>query len=221
MTRLSQLTFRNYLIALHDALATAAALLASFYLRENQSCKAEPHLRRIVDPGSIAPAEQAAWARRHLALHLSAGKSQSSFDEAMTLIDTNLAADSGSLPDQRAQAFVLGTQSGKSREAIRLLEETMKRQPLSLDEQCRLAQLYETAGDRIRAREQFIGLVAVQRPNPAHLAHYTRFLAKQGELREATRWLGRLEKLKPNAPETIETAKFVSEKEKERPTQNR
>src|SRR6266571_2442262 len=33
MTRLSQLTFRNYLIALHDALATAAALLASFYLR--------------------------------------------------------------------------------------------------------------------------------------------------------------------------------------------
>lgn len=33
MTRLSQLTFRNYLIALHDALATAVALLASFYLR--------------------------------------------------------------------------------------------------------------------------------------------------------------------------------------------
>ena len=33
MTRLSQLTFRNYLIALHDALATAIALLASFYLR--------------------------------------------------------------------------------------------------------------------------------------------------------------------------------------------
>ena len=33
MTRLSQLTFRNYLIATHDALATAVALLASFYLR--------------------------------------------------------------------------------------------------------------------------------------------------------------------------------------------
>src|SRR5436190_3935419 len=33
MTRLSQLTFRNYLIALHDALATAVALLATFYVR--------------------------------------------------------------------------------------------------------------------------------------------------------------------------------------------
>ena len=33
MTRFSQLTFRNFLIAAHDALATALALLASFYLR--------------------------------------------------------------------------------------------------------------------------------------------------------------------------------------------
>jgi FlaA1/EpsC-like NDP-sugar epimerase len=33
MTRLTQLTLRNFLIATHDALATAAALLASFYLR--------------------------------------------------------------------------------------------------------------------------------------------------------------------------------------------
>lgn len=33
MTRLSQLTVRNLLIALHDALATGAALLASFFLR--------------------------------------------------------------------------------------------------------------------------------------------------------------------------------------------
>ena len=33
MTRFSQLTHRNFLIATHDALATAFALLASFYLR--------------------------------------------------------------------------------------------------------------------------------------------------------------------------------------------
>src|ERR1700742_3037380 len=33
MTRLSSLTSRNALIALHDALATAAALLLSFYVR--------------------------------------------------------------------------------------------------------------------------------------------------------------------------------------------
>src|ERR1700716_2056994 len=33
MKRFSQLTLRNLLIATHDALATAAALLATFYLR--------------------------------------------------------------------------------------------------------------------------------------------------------------------------------------------
>jgi FlaA1/EpsC-like NDP-sugar epimerase len=33
MTRFSQLTLRNFLIATHDALATAFALLATFYLR--------------------------------------------------------------------------------------------------------------------------------------------------------------------------------------------
>src|SRR5215468_9009373 len=33
MTRLSHLTFRNFLIAAHDVLATAAALFAAFYLR--------------------------------------------------------------------------------------------------------------------------------------------------------------------------------------------
>src|ERR1700726_3814282 len=33
MTRFSNLTLRNYLIAVHDALATTLAVLASFYLR--------------------------------------------------------------------------------------------------------------------------------------------------------------------------------------------
>src|ERR1700682_93269 len=33
MTRLSNLTYRNWLIALHDALATTFAVFASFYLR--------------------------------------------------------------------------------------------------------------------------------------------------------------------------------------------
>ena len=33
MTRLSNLTLRNVLIATHDALATAVAVFASFYLR--------------------------------------------------------------------------------------------------------------------------------------------------------------------------------------------
>ena len=50
MTRLSQLTFRNFLIAMHDALATAVALLASFYLRFEGDCSYDrlPLLLRIL-----------------------------------------------------------------------------------------------------------------------------------------------------------------------------
>jgi FlaA1/EpsC-like NDP-sugar epimerase len=50
MTRLSHLTRRNFLIATHDALATAFALLASFYLRFEGALLAErlPLLWRIL-----------------------------------------------------------------------------------------------------------------------------------------------------------------------------
>jgi FlaA1/EpsC-like NDP-sugar epimerase len=43
MTRLSNLTYRNWLIALHDALATTIAVLASFYLR----FEGEPFFERL------------------------------------------------------------------------------------------------------------------------------------------------------------------------------
>ena len=50
MTRFSHLTRRNFLIALHDALATAGALLASFYLRFDGIYLTErlPLLRQIL-----------------------------------------------------------------------------------------------------------------------------------------------------------------------------
>ena len=50
MTRLSQFTLRNFLILVHDALATTFALLASFYLRFEGSLLTDrlPHLLRIL-----------------------------------------------------------------------------------------------------------------------------------------------------------------------------
>src|SRR5258707_1938786 len=50
MTRLSNLTLRNFLIAAHDALATTLAVLASFYLRFEGEFFAErlPLLLRIL-----------------------------------------------------------------------------------------------------------------------------------------------------------------------------
>jgi len=50
MTRLSQFTLRNFLILVHDGLATAFALLASFYLRFDGGLLTDrvPQLLRIL-----------------------------------------------------------------------------------------------------------------------------------------------------------------------------
>src|SRR5215510_12306920 len=50
MTRISQFTLRNFLIVTHDALATAFALVASFYLRFEGSLLTDrlPLLLRIL-----------------------------------------------------------------------------------------------------------------------------------------------------------------------------
>ena len=204
------------LLSAHGDDLSAHHTLADFYLRTDQQHKAEPHLRCLINSGSLAPIEQATWARRQLALVLSAGNEPDQFAEALQLINANMSSDGGTTSDARVRAFVLGTQTGRRREAIRYLEESLRRQPLTLDEQCRLAQLYELGGERGKAREQFIALVAVEKPKLPHIALFTRFLAKQGDLKEAVRWLARLEQLDANGQATIETKAFVLERQKSR-----
>ena len=79
MTPLSQLTRRNFLIAAHDALATAFALLASFYLRfEGGEAFYRPPAAAAAHPAALRRLQ-----RRHLlrlqpdddemALHFAAG----------------------------------------------------------------------------------------------------------------------------------------------------
>ena len=60
MTRLSHLTLRNFLIALHDLLATTAALFAAFYLRfegdDGFFARLPPDLRRRAFATTLAAA---------------------------------------------------------------------------------------------------------------------------------------------------------------------
>jgi predicted Zn-dependent protease len=190
--------------------------LAGFYLQTDQPGKAEPHLRRLLDAATPAHVEQSVWARRQLALVLSARHKPEKVAEATSLIDVNLASNPASTADLRVRAFILATEPGKLRESLRYLEESLKKEPLSLDEQSRLAQLYDSAGEGGKAREQYVALVAVKKPKPAHLALFTRFLARQGDFNEAERWLARLEQLDATAPATIETRAFVLAQQKTR-----
>jgi predicted Zn-dependent protease len=178
--------------------------LASFYLHYDQTQKAERHLRRLIDTKDQIPEETVAWARRQLALVVAAGGKPGSTEQALALIERNRASTGWNVADQRAKATVWAARPEHRQDAIRLFEESVRQQALRSDEQFRLAQLYEAEGDLSRAREQLLDLISTERANPGYLAYYTRFLLRQGEVHEAKLWLGRLEKLQPDAQRTLE-----------------
>jgi tetratricopeptide (TPR) repeat protein len=175
-----------------------------FYLRLRAPGKAEPLLRRLIDPALVAPAEQVAWARRQLAFVLAAAGSDLKFAEALALVEQNLANHHSGVDDQRAKARVLATRPERQREALRLLEASLPSQPLAPEDQFLLARLCEVVGDRPRARDQMVRLLAANGHNGEYLAACVRNLLRWGETGEARRWFARLERLEPRTPRTLE-----------------
>jgi tetratricopeptide (TPR) repeat protein len=176
---------------------------AAFYLRVNQPHKAEPALRKVLDPQTKAAPEEVAWARRSLALGLAMKGGADQFRGALALLDKN-AQGGLSVEDQRAKAVVLATRPGRRREAIRLLEDLAGRQPPTADEQFLLAQLYEADRDWPRARDRMLSLLAAHGDNPHYLAYFVRGLLRHGEVTAARDWLERLEKVEPASFRTAE-----------------
>src|SRR5262249_20203062 len=96
---------------------TVLANAAGFYLRTRQLAKAEPLLRKLIDPDTKAPEGTVSAARRNLALLLSLEGGYSRFREAIALLDKN----DQDMETQHTRALVLATQSGFRRDALRLL----------------------------------------------------------------------------------------------------
>ncbi len=182
---------------------------ASFYLRTGRLGDAEPILRKITDERIRAPQSDADWARRNLALILSAGNDYERLLEALALVglrldgagrvlvDENKYAGAEFLEEERARARVLATPSHQDFRglAIALLEDLAKRQALTADDQFQLAQLYQMAGDWPKARELFRNLVAAQGNNPIYLAHYAQSALRQRDTEETRLCIERLKRL--------------------------
>src|SRR5262249_5564362 len=146
-----------------------------------------------------------------LAFALATREGSQELDQALTLLEENRRGRAESTDDQRTRAVVLALHPGRQGEAIRLLEDLGKRQPLTTDEQFLLAKLYEAAGDWRRAREKLLSLVTAQgsRPEEAgrfalYLSHYVGGLLHRGEVAEARLWLARLEKADPSSLRTLD-----------------
>jgi len=175
--------------------------LAGLCLRHGPPADAEKHLRQLVGLKQGAP-EDAAWARRTLAVLLASSGDLARWREGLALVGLR---EDGALPqptaenfeDLRSGAIVLAAQKTRQQRqrAIQLLESLAGKQPLPDEEQFLLAQLHEALGDWPKARQQLLQLVAAQSTNPRYVAHYAQALVRRKDAAEAEIWLNKLAKL--------------------------
>jgi tetratricopeptide (TPR) repeat protein len=184
--------------------------IAGFCLRQGTPREAEQHLRNLMTLQVRAP-DDAAWARRTLAIGLAGSGDYQRWHEALKLLGLREDGDlpkttSDSLEEQRTRAVVLaGMKNRRQRQrAIGLLEDIRGKQALTAEEQFLLAQLYEAIGDWPKARQQMVQLLASQL-RARYLAHHIRGLLRHGDAAEAELWLEKLEKL-PEAAGTFMVA---------------
>jgi tetratricopeptide (TPR) repeat protein len=188
---------------------------AAFYLRVGRLDQAEPLLRPLTDRKVEAPPGDVAWARRALAQGLANFADYRRFGEALALLGLRLEegkvveerqpADDELAEELRARARVLVTANRKPlrQAAIAFLEDLNRRQPLSVEDQFLLAQLYEANGPQDRdswgrARTLLQAVTAAPNANPLHLAHAARSHLRRGDpddRKAAERLLDRLEQL--------------------------
>ena len=179
--------------------------LASFHLRHGQAGKAEPHLRTLLGPGSKLSAADVAWARRGLASVLAASSDRRRFEEALGLIEKNLAENKNSLADEHARALLLATRISHRKDARSLFEDLARRDRLSANERFTLAQLYVAEDNWPQAQLHLLTLLASpEGNNPNYLAYYARRLLEHGAVDDAAAQLAKLEKDQPDVPLTLE-----------------
>ena len=172
--------------------------VAEYYVRSGKFAEAEPKLRTLVAGGGTAKPEDITWARRELATVLRASGSYPKIQEALALLEQNLAA--GPAPDdQREKAFALAAcpQLERRREAIRILEQLPPAETDSPGAKVILAHLYLSQKDWLKGAEQLRTLATSQEREPHYLALYIDQLLQHQETAEPELWLDRLEKLVP------------------------
>ena len=173
------------------------AWAADFFARTGNQPEAEKQLRRIIAGQVQAKQQLVLWARRKLATILAARGGYPNLQQALDLVERNLAAGT-SVEDQRVKAILLAShpQRRRRREAIRILETVLQgRWSPAREDQFVLARLYVAEGDWSKAARQLKPLVDSPRTEPQYVAAYVETLLKQEDLAQAESWLTRLEEV--------------------------
>ena len=194
---------------------------AGFAMRAGPLADAEALLRPVVAGQVKAPPADAAWARRGLALVLSADPDEKHFTEALALVGLRLE-DGKVVPDARAPAFageelvceqraraeVLAARPQRAcrTEAIARLEDLAQHGATTPDDQFLLAKLYDQDGAATRAGDLLLRLTADNPNNPSYLGYYGQMLFREHKVPQAEAvadQLAELEKKRQLEPGTL------------------
>jgi Flp pilus assembly protein TadD len=198
----------------HMALASGAQdplavrLAVEFFVRAGKLSDAEPRLRIILSAGSAAKPDEVSWARRTLAAVLRRSGSYAKLQEALGVIEQNLAAgttaEGTAREDQleKARLLALIPQSSRRREAIAILKDLLPSQADPSEIHLLLSRLYAAEKNPLQSLNHLRELATSPQKEKTNLALYiaayaSRLLERQ-ETAEAESWILRLDQLAPN-----------------------
>jgi tetratricopeptide (TPR) repeat protein len=184
---------------------------AIYALRVNRPAEARAHLEQMLT--KCQPSERA-WVKRFLAIARASGDYEQA-REALGQLGVSADKQEGA-EDLRAKLLILAGQQGPRhwREQVNVLESLARISTLSGDEQLLLAQRYEALGEKRKAREQMLTLLAEHGTNPDYLAYYAESLVRRNEFTDARTWLARLEELEPKTFRSLGIKALVLKAEK-------
>lgn len=207
-------TFGEAAAAAPDNLEVQRAYAASL-VRAGRIGPARETLQTMIasSDASAAAVATKAWARRLLAELIAERGSFREMERAMSLLRDNVD-DSGevAIDDALLQVKLLTARPEPAswKQAISVLEEIGRRQPLVMGQRIMMAQLLEKVGRWGEARNELIAVVAAPNVPPAYVAMLVEKLIDHGEIAAARPWLARLQKSTPDSAITLALeAKFA------------
>jgi tetratricopeptide (TPR) repeat protein len=199
--------FREAAVSAPDNLEVQRGF-AAFLVRAGSVAPARETLEKMIassDNSSSAVATKA-WARRLLAELIAERGNFREMERAMALLRDNVD-DKGevSTDDALLQVKLLTARPEPAswKQAIKVLEELARRQPLVMGQRIMMAQLLEKVGRWDEARNDLVAVVAAPNVPPAYVAMLIEKLIDHGEIAAARPWLARLQKATPDAAITL------------------
>lgn len=174
-----------------------AKTVAAFYARIGKLPQAKAQLRRIIDGKVDREPVDAAWARRQLAQVFVAQRGYKNFQEAVKLVEENLASPEASLLDRQLLAR-LNAADPRADVRDRALGEFATMPATSPQDQLTLAKMYESSGEWIKAGNIYRDLVTEYPQETRFLVAYIEALLRHGEISSARMYIDRLGKIAPD-----------------------